>query len=395
MDFIEPKDAIARCASDPTELRRIEPALFELVVAELLAGYGWKVSVKPLTRDGGYGILGVTIDPSGMQTSWLIECKRYARDHKVGIDVANQILGVKFHLGIPEAVLVTTSGFTSEVRELSSARQDLHLIDFKTLTEWLRDYLPLADSSHAVSQAFESCFVSPSSSDGEFAQKLVARLREEGVQVWYSPEDILPGDKIYDQIKKAIVSFDRLIVILSSSSMTSSWVETELALALARERREGTRVLFPVGLVSIDEIRRWECIDSDSGVDIAREVRSYYIPDFSDWINEKIFNQQVAKVVEALKDQQPAGAVLKAAPNPVPAGDGLGGTTIMWSTEDGLTGQVYVSKDNGPEQLFAHGARGAQLADWIQDHSVYEFRLYAGKERGKLLKRLTVNRNSH
>ena len=81
---MEPKDVIAKCAGSPTELRGIEPRLFELVVAELLAGYGWEVSVTQPSRDGGYDILGVTTDPSGMQTSWIVECKRYARNRKVG-----------------------------------------------------------------------------------------------------------------------------------------------------------------------------------------------------------------------------------------------------------------------------------------------------------------------
>ncbi|HMN96371.1 MAG TPA: restriction endonuclease, partial [Phycisphaerales bacterium] len=106
---MDAKEAIASCATIPEQLRDLDPVLFEAVVAELLAGFGWKVSVTPPTRDGGYDILGLTTDPSGLRTSWLVECKRYRADHKVGVEIARQIVGVKTHIGVPNAVLVTTS----------------------------------------------------------------------------------------------------------------------------------------------------------------------------------------------------------------------------------------------------------------------------------------------
>lgn len=298
---MDPKEAVTSCAQYPEQLRDLDPFLFESVVAELLAGFGWDVNVTPQSRDGGYDILGITTDPSGLQTSWVVECKRYSPDNKVGIDIARQIMGVKTHIGVPNAVLVTTSGFTYNVRELSSARQDLHLVDFETLATWLGDYSPPAEASYTVGRAFSSCFISHSSKDKEFAQKLAGRLRSAGVPIWYAPEDILPGEKIYDQVRKAIGSFDRLLVVLSTHSMESNWVQTELASALARERKEGARVLFPVALVGIEEIGNWECVDPDTGIDIARELRSYHIPNFSDWRNPASFDTQLAKVVKALE----------------------------------------------------------------------------------------------
>ena len=251
--------------------------------------------------------MGVTTDPSGLQTSWVVECKRYGADNKVGVQIARQIVGVKTHIGVPNAVLVTTSSFTADVQELSSARQDLHLVDLATLARWLLDYSPPAQSSHTAERSFSSCFISHSSKDSDFAQKLAARLRTEGVPVWYAPEDILPGEKIFDQVKKAIASFDRLLVVLSPDSMKSNWVQTELARALAREHREGRRVLFPIALVPIDVIKTWECVDPDSGVDMARELRSYHIPDFSSWSNAEEFERQLTKVVKALRAGGPGG----------------------------------------------------------------------------------------
>jgi hypothetical protein len=43
-----------------------------------------------------------------------------------------------------------------------------------------------------------------------------------------------------------------------------------------------------VALVKYDPVvREWECFDSDRGKDSAREIRGYYIPDFSEWARDQ------------------------------------------------------------------------------------------------------------
>jgi hypothetical protein len=39
------------------------------------------------------------------------------------------------------------------------------------------------------------------------------------------------------------------------------------------------RKLFPIRLVDMKTLREWECLDSDTGEDLAEEVRKYHIPD--------------------------------------------------------------------------------------------------------------------
>ena len=75
--------------------------------------------------------------------------------------------------------------------------------------------------------------------------------------------------------------YDRLLLILSPASMSSEWVATEIAKACKRELREKRQMLFPVRLVEYEVIRGWEAIDADTGKDSAREIREYFIPDFS------------------------------------------------------------------------------------------------------------------
>jgi FkbM family methyltransferase len=68
-------------------------------------------------------------------------------------------------------------------------------------------------------------------------------------------------------------------------------------------------------------------------------------------------------------------AHLTASPNPVPDGEGFGEAVIEWSTGDDSSGEVTVSFAGGPEQVFAVGPVGEQVAQWI-GRGQYDFRLY-------------------
>jgi hypothetical protein len=88
-----------------------------------------------------------------------------------------------------------------------------------------------------------------------------------------------------------------------------------------------------------------------------------------------------------------SGPKIVAEPNPVPAGPGKGSTKISWDIPDRSQGEVYVSIDGAPEQLFAGiSSTGTQTADWIDKGSTYEFRLYQGKGHERVLNRVTVTR---
>ena len=79
-------------------------------------------------------------------------------------------------------------------------------------------------------------------------------------------------------------------------------------------------------------------------------------------------------------------------PHSVPAGGGLGTTTITWKTGDGSQGQVYVSQDGAAENLFDAGTDDSKEAPWIQTGSTYEFRVYAGSDHKTQLASVKVTR---
>jgi hypothetical protein len=109
------------------------------------------------------------------------------------------------------------------------------------------------------------------------------------------------GKKIHEQIDEAIRLYDRLLLILSKNSMESEWVATEIAKARKREVREKRRVLFPVRLVDFETLRDWECFDADTGKDSAREIREYFIPDFSKWKDHDSYQKAFDRLLKDLK----------------------------------------------------------------------------------------------
>jgi hypothetical protein len=83
--------------------------------------------------------------------------------------------------------------------------------------------------------------------------------------------------------------------------MASEWVQSEIAKARKREVREKRRVLFPVRLVDFESLHDWECFDADTGKDSAREIREYFIPDFSRWKDHDSYQRAFDRLVQDLK----------------------------------------------------------------------------------------------
>ena len=148
---------------------------------------------------------------------------------------------------------------------------------------------------------YSSCFISYSTKDQEVADRLYNDLQGHGVRCWFAPHDIKGGRKIHEQIDEAIRLHDKLLLILSQHSMSSEWVNTEIAKARKREIKEGKRVLFPVRLVGFEALRDWECFDVDAAKDSAREIREYFIPDFSNWKNHDSYQTAFQRLVKDLK----------------------------------------------------------------------------------------------
>jgi hypothetical protein len=148
---------------------------------------------------------------------------------------------------------------------------------------------------------FYSCFISYAHQDEPFAQRLHDTLQGKGVRCWYAPEDIHGGKKLHEQINEAIRVYDKLLLILSEHSMNSEWVQTEIANARRQEATQKRQILFPIRLVDYEIISTWTCFDANTGKDSAREIREYFIPDFSNWKDHDSFEKAFARLLRDLK----------------------------------------------------------------------------------------------
>jgi hypothetical protein len=148
---------------------------------------------------------------------------------------------------------------------------------------------------------FYSCFISYSTKDQEFAERLHGDLQNKNVRCWFAPHDVQGGKKLHEQIDEAIRVHEKVLLILSVESMNSEWVKTEIGKARRREMQENKQVLFPVRLVPFAAIRDWECFDADAGTDSAKEIREYFIPDFSEWKEHDKYKEAFERLLGDLK----------------------------------------------------------------------------------------------
>ncbi len=154
----------------------------------------------------------------------------------------------------------------------------------------LIEYIP-----SLVGQAlqFYSCFISYSSKNEAFVRRLYADLQDKGVRTWFAPEDLKIGDKFPQRIDEAIRIHDKLLIVLTKQSISSSWVEWEVNAALKREAREKRTVLFPIRLDNavMSSPMTWAAIIRNSR----------HIGDFRGWKEHDKYQEAFNRLLRDLK----------------------------------------------------------------------------------------------
>jgi len=72
-------------------------------------------------------------------------------------------------------------------------------------------------------------------------------------------------------------------------------------------------MLSHAGLVDFETLRDWECFDAHTGKDSAREIREFFIPDFSNWKDHDSYRQALERLLKDLRaetDPPPASSVV-------------------------------------------------------------------------------------
>jgi len=160
------------------------------------------------------------------------------------------------------------------------------------LPEQFIEHLPgLLNSLEPIQ--FHSVFISYSSKDEEFANRLHADLQAQGIRCWFAPEDMKIGDKIRTRIDEMIHVHDKLLLVLSKDSVESSWVEKEVETAMENETMRKETVFFPIRL-------------DDTVMDIktgwpADIKRSRHIGDFKEWKDHDAYQKSYSRLLRDLK----------------------------------------------------------------------------------------------
>lgn len=137
------KQTIQSVYRDNSILFDIDPRRFERLVAELLQSQGYQVELTKQTRDGGYDLMAI-YQTDYHEFKMLVECKRYAQQRKVGIDIVRSFCDVINTEQANKGLIVTTSTFTSGVKDRASEKGYLlDLADGRDILEWTRRYLKL------------------------------------------------------------------------------------------------------------------------------------------------------------------------------------------------------------------------------------------------------------
>ena len=144
---------------------------------------------------------------------------------------------------------------------------------------------------------FYSCFISCSSKDQSFAERLYADLQSKGVRCWFAPEDMKIGDKIRPRSDESIRVYDKLLLVLSKHSVGSEWVEYEVETALAKERKGKNTVLLPIRL----DNTVMECTTAWA----AHIQNTRHIRDFIRWKNHDDYQKAFSRLFRDLKAEAP------------------------------------------------------------------------------------------
>jgi uncharacterized protein YjbI with pentapeptide repeats len=161
------------------------------------------------------------------------------------------------------------------------------------LPDALIDYLPALRQEPFQ---FYSCFISYASRDQAFAERLYADLQNEGVRCWFAPEDMKIGARLRPRIDETIRVYDKLLLVLSKTSVASQWVEQEVETAFEREHQQGNTVLFPLRIDNT--VMTWQT----GWPALIRRTR--HIGDFRGWETHGTYQHALAQLQQDLTAAQ-------------------------------------------------------------------------------------------
>jgi len=144
---------------------------------------------------------------------------------------------------------------------------------------------------------FFSCYICFSAEDKAFARRLYDALQARGIRCWLDEKPLSLADE--DYFDRPIKLWDKVLLCASKHSLTSDWVNQEIAKAFAMEEEQFkkdtivVRSLMPLSL-DCHLFEGWEHQDKNT-------ICERLAADFRDWeADETKFEQQVAQLAKVL-----------------------------------------------------------------------------------------------
>ncbi len=192
-------------------------------------------------------------------------------------------------LGLDSIVHAEPSSITIDTLARCAGRVPEQFLRGVGLTE---EFIAYARSISLKPLEYYSCFISYSSGDQDFAERIYSDLQEAGIRCWFAPQSLQIGDRFRERIDDSIRLHDKVLLILSEASVNSRWVETEITKALQEEERRLAPVLIPIRVDNavLETDRPWA----------ADLRRTRQIGDFREWRDQAMYQKAVSRLIRDL-----------------------------------------------------------------------------------------------
>jgi uncharacterized protein YjbI with pentapeptide repeats len=157
------------------------------------------------------------------------------------------------------------------------------------------DFIAYLDSLAGRVTDSYSCFICYSSQDQEFAERMYADLQARNVRCWLAPEGMEIGQKYRRGIDEGMLPYGNLLLVLSKSSVESTWVGEEVEFAFEQEKKRNRPLLFPLRLD-----------DAVMQIDMAwaAGIRRRHIADFREWKAHDNYHRGLTRLLREIKGSE-------------------------------------------------------------------------------------------
>ncbi|MCK5267360.1 MAG: restriction endonuclease [Spirochaetes bacterium] len=137
--FNSTKSIIQDAIENPSLLDNLSPKTFEKLVASVFHSMGYKITLTPPVRDGGYDMMLEKDDPVSPIKA-IVEVKKYSPGRKIGLATLREIAGVAMLNNVNIAILVTSNYLTKQALEFVGSIPTLQVIDRNRFIELISKY---------------------------------------------------------------------------------------------------------------------------------------------------------------------------------------------------------------------------------------------------------------